>query len=107
MRRLAFPAAAWALPLLALAASLLVRAAVPASSTAGEPATAPAASEPVPHCQPVLISTPWRTFTIRACDSGLRDPAPGMEWAWTVDGSALKGGAVIFGSQIPRQPAGG
>jgi len=65
--------------------------------------TIPAASEPVPHCQPVLIQTPWRTFTVKACDSGLRDPAPGKEWAWTVDGSALKGGAVIIGSQIPKR----
>jgi len=62
-----------------------------------------AASEPVPHCQPVLITTPWRQFTVKACDSGLRDPAPGKEWAWTVDGSALKGGAVIIGSQIPKR----
>jgi hypothetical protein len=65
--------------------------------------TSSAASEPIPHCQPVLIVTPWRHFTVHACDSGLRDPAPGKEWAWTVDGSALKGGAVIFGAQIPRQ----
>jgi len=80
-------------------------AAVPAAAaaTATVLAAAPAASEPVPHCQPVLIQTPWRTFTVRACDSGLRDPAPGKEWAWTVDGSAIKGGAVVFGSQIPRQ----
>jgi len=51
----------------------------------------------------VLIQPPWRTFTVKACDSGLRDPAPGKEWAWTVDGSALKGGAVIIGSQIPKR----
>ena len=80
-------------------------AAVPAAAAAAATvlAAAPAASEPVPHCQPVLVQTPWRTFTVKACDSGLRTPAPGKEWAWTVDGSAIKGGAVIFGSQVPRQ----
>ena len=82
------------------AAAVPAAAAVAAVALAFTPA---AASEPVPHCQPVLIQTPWRTFTVKACDSGLRTPAPGKEWAWTVDGSALKGGAVIIGSQIPRQ----
>jgi hypothetical protein len=89
MRRL-ITAAALAAAAAACAAALLY---VPAAH----------AGEPVPHCQPVLIQTPWRTFTVKACDSGLRDPAPGKEWAWTVDGSAIKGGAVIFGAQIPRQ----
>jgi len=82
-------------------------AAVPAAAAvaAGALALTPAAaSEPVPHCQPVLITTPWRQFTVKACDSGLRTPAPGREWQWVVDGSALKGGAVVFGYQVPRQP---
>jgi hypothetical protein len=83
-----------AAPLAAVAAAIL---AVPA------PAPASTSGEPVPYCQPVLITTPWRQFTIHACDSGLRDPAPGKEWAWTVDGSAIKGGAVIFGAQIPKR----
>ncbi len=87
-----------------LAAALIAGAlGVTSSITAAAMASSPSA-EPVPHCQPVLIITPWRTFTIRACDSGLRDPAPGKEWQWVVDGSALKGGAVVFGYQIPRQP---
>jgi hypothetical protein len=83
-------------------AALAVPAAASAAATVLAITPVPAASEPRPHCQPVLIETPWRTFTVQACDSGLRDPAPGKEWAWTVDGSALKGGAVIFGSQIPK-----
>ncbi len=98
MRRLAFTAVIAAL--FGTLAGLGAMGAIVANAHGALASTA----EPVPHCQPVLIVTPWRQFAVRACDSGLRDPAPGKEWAWTVDGSALKGGAVIFGSQIPRQP---
>lgn len=65
------------------------------------PASA-APSEPVPHCQPVQIVEPGHTFNVKACDSGLKTPALGKKWQWTVDGSQLQNGAVIFGQQIPK-----
>jgi len=79
-----------------------VTAAALLAAALGTLAVPAAASEPVPHCQPVLITTPWRQFTVHACDAGLRAPAPGMEWQWVVDGSPIKGGAVVFGFQVPK-----